>query len=1077
MKNRSFSLFALVAVSSCALSASAQAPSSTAVVSLTGSTTGAATTAKPDYTHESSVVEHLDRVYRYAADGTGSKELSAVLEIRDEAAVKSWSVLSFPFASSSEHVEIDYVRVRRTDGTIVATPSADAQELPAPVTREAPFYSDLKEEQIPVRSLREGDHLEYKVRIVRAHPEAPGHFWGQDSFYTPSSGEVVLEESVELHIPLAVYVQVWNPKYKATISETPTEHVYRWQSSQPLPVAGKKPNDLLRMEKDQPVDDEPKLPPIAWTNFHSWQEVGAWYRGMEGTRITPDDEVRARVTELTAGKTTQEEKTRAIYGFVGPQVRYIGVAFGVGRYQPHEASDVLRNQYGDCKDKHTLQAAMLSAAGIPADAALIGAGVAFTPDLPSPGWFNHVITIAHVDGKPVWLDATAEVAPYRLLVQVLRGKQALVVPASGDAYLATTPKDPPFPSEERFEATGTLDDKGVSHSHLVMDLRGDSEINFREAVRSVSPAQWDELMQNISYRMGYAGKVTHAEFSRPGDTTAPFHIAYDYEREKAGDWDNLRIIPQIVPIGLGPVDEKDLPVAPIELGEHHVQISHAVIKLPEGWGVELPPAIHAKAAFATLDKTYKFENGTLITDQRFEVLIAKIPAADWRSYQKWYKDAGLEGEAYIQLTRTGGSRAAAEYKDDAAQLIQEAYQLEQSQSWDGAHEKLDAARALNPDQAYLWSNYGYIAMQYGKANEAIADYNREITAHPAEDIPYRLLASAQMQQHNTPDAIKTLHQLLLQHPGDEVGSEMLSGLLISDKDSPGAEAVLRSSIAANGSSQRLKLRLANVLLQNGKSGEAKPLLQEIANTSDDAGLLNDSAYELADHSLDLPLADKAAQRSLAMLEDQTASHAGSPQDALSRAVMLINVWDTVGWTLFREDKAAQAEPLLRAAWRNGYGMEPGYHLGMILEKEGRPAEAMTLYHLAASGEPSSNQSAMLKLIADRLFALAKAGIHADEQDARATLQKERTFKVEGDSTPKSGLATFEIEFSAQGTEEIRFVHGDESLKSLTSAVQHVDFKASIPKDSHARLIRRGILSCSSTCEFVFMPPREALTDQ
>jgi len=57
------------------------------------------------------------------------------------------------------------------------------------------------------------------------------------------------------------------------------------------------------------------------------------------------------------------------------------------------------------------------------------------------------------------------------------------------------------------------------------------------------------------------------------------------------------------------------------------------------------------------------------------------------------------------------------------------------------------------------------------------------------------------------------------------------------------------------------------------------------------------------------------------------------------------------------------------------------------------------------------------------------------------------------------------------------VHGDESLKSLTSAVQHVDFKASIPKDSHARLIRRGILSCSSTCEFVFMPPREALTDQ
>ena len=1070
MKNRPFSLFALVAVSCCVLSASAQAPSSAA---------GAATTAKPDYTHESSVVEHLDRVYRYAADGTGSKEVSAVLEIRDEAAVKSWSVLSFPFASSAEHVEIDYVRVRRADGTIVATPSADAQELPAPVTREAPFYSDLKEEQIPVRSLREGDHLEYRVRIVRAHPEAPGHFWGQDSFYTPSSGEVVLEESVELHIPLAVYVQVWSPKHKSTISETPTEHVYRWEDSQPLPVAGKKPNDLLRMEKDQPIDDEPRLPHIAWTNFHSWQEVGAWYRGMEGTRITPDDEVRARVTELTAGKSTQEEKTRAIYGFVGPQVRYIGVAFGVGRYQPHEASDVLRNQYGDCKDKHTLQAAMLSAAGIPADAALIGAGVAFTPDVPSPGWFNHVITVAHVDGKPVWLDATAEVAPYRLLLSVLRGKQALVVPASGDAYLATTPKEPPFPSEERFEAIGTLDDKGVSQSHMVMDLRGDSEIAFRQAARSVSPAQWDELMQNISYRMSYAGKVTHAEFSRPDDAATPFHITYDYEREKAGDWDNLRIIPQIAPIGLGTVDEKDPPVEPIEFGGLHVETSHAVMKLPAGWGAELPPAIHAKAAFATLDKTYKFENGTLITDQRFEVLIAKIPAAYWRSYQKWYKDAGLDGEAYIQLTRTGGSRAAAEYKDDAAQLIQEAFQLEQSRSWDEAHAKLDAARALNPDQAYLWSNYGYISMQYGKANEAIADYNREIAAHPAEDVPYRLLASAQIQQHNTPDAMKTLRQLLVQYPGDELGAAMLSGLLVSGKDSPGAEAVLRSSIAAN-SSLRLKLRLANILLHDEKSGEAKPLLQEIANTSDDAELLNDSAYELADHSLDLPLADKAAQRSLAMLEDQTASHAGSAHDALSRSALLINVWDTVGWILFREDKAAQSEPLLRAAWRNGMSSECGYHLGMALEKEGRTTEALAVYQLAPGGERSGNQTEIEKLIDARIAALQKPDTHTDSPDsqgAKKSLQQDRIFKIEGGSIVKSGLATFEVEFSSQGTEAVRFLHGDEGLKSLTSAVQHIDFKAAIPKDSHARLIRRGVLSCYSSCEFVLMPPRAALSDQ
>jgi hypothetical protein len=41
------------------------------------------------------------------------------------------------------------------------------------------------------------------------------------------------------------------------------------------------------------------------------------------------------------------------------QIRYIGVSFGIGRYQPHRLGSP--NQ-GDCKDKHTLSAATLAAA-------------------------------------------------------------------------------------------------------------------------------------------------------------------------------------------------------------------------------------------------------------------------------------------------------------------------------------------------------------------------------------------------------------------------------------------------------------------------------------------------------------------------------------------------------------------------------------------------------------------------------------------------------------------------------------------------------------------------------------------
>ena len=1035
--------------------------------------------AKPDFSREPSIIDRLDIVYRYAADGTGSKELTSVIHLQDEAAIKAWSVLSFSFASSAEHIEIDYVRVRRADGTVVETPAADAQEMPVAITREAPFYSDLKEKQIPVRSLRAGDHLEYKVRTVRTKPEAPGHFWDEQSFFIPTGGLVVLEQSVELHVPKASYVQVWSPKYKSELAETPTERVYTWHSAQLHPIAGLDKSALHDLVAADPPDSDGNLPHIAWTNFHDWAEVGAWYRSMEGNRMAPDDDVRAKAEELIAGKQTAEEKVRAIYGYVGPQIRYIGVAFGVGRYQPHEAGDVLRNQYGDCKDKHTLLAALLSAAGFSSDAALIGSGVHFNEAIPSPGSFNHVITIVQLDGKPVWLDATAEVAPYRLLSPTLRDKQALVVPSTGAAHIERTPKTTPFPSEIHFDADGAIDEHGTSHSHMVMVLRGDDEVPFRQAARSVSPAQYDQLMQNISQSMSFAGTVTHAEFSHPEDTTEPFRVTYDYEREKSGDWGNYRILPQFMPIMLGAVDEKDLPVSPIELGQPHVEIDHAVMKLPTGWGADLPPAIHAKAAFATLDKTYKLEGGKLIMDRRYEILQEKIPAANWADYKKWYTAASLDGENFIQLTRTGGSRTAGIDDPTAAGLIREANRLEQERNWDAAQKKLDEAKALNPKQAYLWSNYGYLASMYGRPFEAGEDFKREIASHPDEPNVYMLLADTQIQQRDSQAAIATLQKLVALAPEDEQATGMLASMLLFAKDYPGAEKALRGSLAAHPDNASTQLMLSTALLHDGKKAEAVALLKAVAEKSEDAMQLNNAAYALADEALELPLAEKAARRSLAQLEEQTAN--ASPEDSATKPLqlteMLCNVWDTLGWTLFREGKAAEAEPWVRAAWVNSLAAEPGYHLGMILEKEGQPIKAMAIYQVALFGDKSTDDAINESNIA-RQAALRQTGTPKQVNDGKMALQAQRTFKIPGPNSA-TGWGTVEIEFSPEGASNARVVKGDDNPDALAPVVKslnRIDYKASIPPGSKARLVRRGVLSChaGTPCELVLLSTRSAL---
>ena len=619
------------------------------------------------YPDEPIVVEHADTVISMAADGTGWSEHTFAAHLHSDEAVKRYGVLTVPFAGNSQHVEIAYIRVWHPDGTVAETPLTEAMDMPAAVTRAAPFYSDLKELQLPVRSLHVGDRLEFQYRIVTTKAETPGQFWGQESF---GETAVALEQTLELRVPAGMYVNVWSPTIKPVESSTATEgakpaqHIYRWSATQLKPTVGEEAEAALAAKKkmlwtpEQELDAEQgKLPTVAWTTFKSWEAVGAWYHGLEADRMVPDDTVNAKVAELTRGNATDEEKARALYDYVATNIRYIGVAFGIGRYQPHAAAEILRNQYGDCKDKHTLLAAMLSTAGIQSDAVLIGAKVRFNEAVPSPRSFNHLITRAAIDGKPVWLDTTAEVAPWAMLVSVTRDKQALVVPANGPSTIARTPADPPFPDMVAMDATGSLSADGVSTSRIAITFRGDGEVTARAAFRRLPPDKYDQAVQLVAKLIGFSGTTSNPKITRPTDMTQPFKMAFDYKREKAGDWEHLKTVPEVVPAVFPQVTGMEPPVHAIQLGVPRTETSTSAMKLPEQWSANLPAAVHAKCAYATYDMTYRLEDGTVYADRTIAVLAKKVPVSDWRAYKAFVDMVDPGKERYIQLLTASASKA------------------------------------------------------------------------------------------------------------------------------------------------------------------------------------------------------------------------------------------------------------------------------------------------------------------------------------------------------------------------------------------------------------------------------------
>ena len=174
-------------------------------------------------------------------------------------------------------------------------------------------------------------------------------------------------------------------------------------------------------DKIKPVANEPSMPRVgevtSWleiSSLDSWQDIAHRFWDLQHPQTKSSKEIKSTVDELIQGKTSEDDKARAIYDWVATKTRYVGLEFGISAYRPHSASEVRDKQYGDCKDKANLLITMLGVAGIKAHPVFLHADERRAVDtrLPTVTAFDHCIALAQVNGKDVWLDATADTCPY-----------------------------------------------------------------------------------------------------------------------------------------------------------------------------------------------------------------------------------------------------------------------------------------------------------------------------------------------------------------------------------------------------------------------------------------------------------------------------------------------------------------------------------------------------------------------------------------------------------------------------------------------------------------------------------------
>src|SRR5579872_3592628 len=230
--------------------------------------------SKPDYSKEAFVDEDDVTKLVFENDGTSTRENATRIHIQSDAALQRYGVLTFPYQNATETVEIGYVRARKPDGTVVTTPIESAQDMPSDITREAPFYSDLREKHVAVKGLSVGDVLEFQLQSQTTKPLVPGQFWYTYQFI---HDDIVLQEQLQISIPRDRAVKWKSETAKPAITEENGRRIFTWTGSH---LERLKPDDEKKKKEwalYQDARGKAPAPEIQLSTFQSWEEVGRWY--------------------------------------------------------------------------------------------------------------------------------------------------------------------------------------------------------------------------------------------------------------------------------------------------------------------------------------------------------------------------------------------------------------------------------------------------------------------------------------------------------------------------------------------------------------------------------------------------------------------------------------------------------------------------------------------------------------------------------------------------------------------------------------------------------------------------------
>ena len=721
--------------------------------------------------------------YQIAADGTLTLTHRMVYRVDSDAAVRGWAEVSAQWDPWYEKPAQIHARVLQPDGTFVDLDQKTVTDAPVKIEDDVTF-SSAHIRRAPLPGMAIGSIIEAQEITEEKTP-----YFSAGALYRFGFRDNIPAARIRMITETPASLP-----YKDLIHDLPNLSVTREVTDGRRRVVYEQTNIAAAHNYDiELATNQQTRPSVEFATGASWASAAKAYAAMSDPQTVTAEAQTILPSPLPEDRMA---KIRAIVKELHHQVRYTGVEFGAARLTPMRPSEVIQRHYGDCKDKANLLVAMLRAAGIKANLALlsVGPGPDVSTALPGISLFDHAIVYVPADGphtQPLWIDATAETFAVGSLPYEDEGRHALVISPDTTA-LTQIPEPRPEDSVLIETRTFKLAEFGPSQVEEQSDTRGTIDATYRAEFGGPETPKVHEGLETYVKNAYLAKNLTKFEHGDASDFEHPFLLTVAADKSSRGNSSLVDAVVVIFPnatiTGLPPWFSSQLPAEgpdvsadakrELELERQSRPASFAVrpfiyeqrtrILVPAGFTPRsLPANKTTQLGPATLTETYlstepkpgepgvvevrfRFNSGvsTLTADQAVALHTAVLDL-NKRDYVGIYFDQAGAREltaGHIREALAIDRKLIAARPDDALHHLQLARALLDAGIGDEAQAEALRATQLDPKLSAAFAQYAWtlehnaLGERFGKGfdlHAAIAAYNRAIELDP-DDIEPRM---------------------------------------------------------------------------------------------------------------------------------------------------------------------------------------------------------------------------------------------------------------------------------------------------------------------------------------------------